>query len=76
MGSGGHVGDWLRACPGGRPASWRFEVGAPLTGIVLLGNVALAAGAPIRYDRGRGEIASPAGANRYLRRDPRKGWEI
>lgn len=71
-----HVEDWLRACKGGRPACSRFEIAAPLTEIVLLGNVALACGKPIEWNRDEMRIVNEPDANRHLRRDYRKGWRV
>jgi hypothetical protein len=71
-----HVGDWLLACKGKRPACSRFEVAAPLTEIVLLGNVALACGRPIQWDRDRMKLLGDPEASRYLRREYREGWTL
>ena len=37
----GHYNEWIAACKGGPPAGSNFEWAAPLTEVVLLGNVAL-----------------------------------
>jgi predicted dehydrogenase len=37
----GHIGDWLRACKGGRPCCSPFEYGAALTEMALLGMIAI-----------------------------------
>jgi predicted dehydrogenase len=73
-----HVEDWLRACRGQRPACSRFEVAAPLTEIVLLGNVALACGGTIHWNRDamKVKVTGDPDASRHLRRDYRQGWSL
>jgi hypothetical protein len=74
--AGRHVEDWLRACRGERPACSRFELSGPLTEIALLGNVALACGEKIEWDRDKLEVTNVPAANRYIRREYRKGWSL
>jgi predicted dehydrogenase len=71
-----HIADWLRACKGGKPACSRFEIAGPLTEIVLLGNVALACGKPIQWDRKEMKATGDSKANELLRRSYRKGWSL
>jgi len=73
---GRHVEEWLAACKGGRPPCSRFEISGPLSEIVLLGNVALATGKPIEWDRDEMKITNEPAANEYLRREYRKGWSL
>jgi len=71
-----HIQEWIRACKGGRPACARFEVTAPLAEIVLVGNVAVAAGKPITYDVRAGKVTDVPEADALLRRTYRKGWSL
>jgi len=71
-----HIQEWIRACKGGRPACARFEVTGPLAEIVLVGNVAVAAGKPITYDVRAGNVADVPEADALLRRTYRKGWSL
>ena len=71
-----HVQEWIRACKGGRPACSRFEIAGPLTELVLLGNVALAAGGPITYDLAAMKVTGSVKGDALLRRPYRKGWSL
>ena len=71
-----HIEDWLRACKGGRAACSAFDVAAPLTEIVLLGNVALLAGKPITWDCKAMKIVNEPQANAFIRRKYRPGWTL
>ncbi len=72
----GHHADWLRACKGGPPASANFAYAARFTEMVLLGNVALRARKRIRWDAAGFRATNAPAADRYLRDDYRKGWEL
>lgn len=50
---GTHFDDWFRAIRDGGEASAHFSYGAPLTEMVLLGQLAQRTGRPIRWDRAR-----------------------
>ncbi len=71
-----HQHDWVRACKGGKQACAGFDYSGPLTEMVLLGNVALAAGKPIKWDQEKMQITNDADANELLRREYRKGWRL
>lgn len=72
----GHHADWLAACKGGKPASGNFEYGARLTEIVLLGSVALRTKRTLTWDGPAGKAANAPEADRFLKDQYRKGWEI
>jgi predicted dehydrogenase len=75
--SPGHHAEWLRACKGGPPAMSNFvDYAGPLTETVLLGNVALRAGTRILWDPEQLRVTNSDLANRYIRRQYRRGWEI
>lgn len=71
----GHKLDWLEAIRTGRPATANFtDVGGPLTEMVLLGNVAIRAGKKIDWDGEKLVARNAPEANRFVRREYRKGW--
>jgi predicted dehydrogenase len=75
--SPGHHAEWLRACKGGSPAMSNFtDYAGPLTEMVLLGNVALRVNQQINWDSANLRVTNNDQANRYLRREYRKGWNV
>lgn len=72
----GHHADWVAACKGGKPASGNFEYSARLTEIVLLGNVALRTKKPLTWDGPAMKATNAPEADRFLKEQYRKGWEI
>ena len=75
-GSGGRHATWLDAVKGGKPSPGNFVNAASITDAVNLSTVALRAGRKILFDSENMTITNDAGANRYLRREYRKGWEL
>jgi hypothetical protein len=49
---------------------------APLAEIVLLGNVALQSGKPIKWDSEKMKVIGDDSAGKFIRREYRKGWAI
>jgi hypothetical protein len=75
--SNGHEKDWIRACKGGVAASSNFDYSGPLSEMVLMGN--LASRFPDRkllWDGAKMEVTNDKGANAYVRREYRKGFEL
>jgi len=75
----GHTGDFFRACkdPSAPPPCSNFDYSARLTEIVLLGTVALrCSGEKLIYDTKAGRFTNSERANRFIKREPRKGWEF
>jgi predicted dehydrogenase len=75
-GIGGHEMNWIRAIRGEEAISCPFDYAAPLVETMGLGIVALLADQAIDYDGVAGRITNPAGADPYLSRTYRKGWEL
>ena len=73
--SPGHMQEFIAACKGGKPAGANFEYAAALTEMVLLGNLAVRTGQKIEWDSKNMKVTNLADANKYLRREPRKGWD-
>lgn len=74
--SPGHHRQWIEACKTGSPTGSHFGYAGPFTELVLLGNVAHRVGETIEYDLARGKVLNVPGANAYLGKEYRKGWEV
>jgi predicted dehydrogenase len=72
----GHHQEWIDACKGRGKAMSDFEYAAKLTEVVLLGNVAFRTGHRINYDARNMRAKNCAEAERYIRREYRKGWSL
>lgn len=72
----GHHQEWIDAIKTGSKAWSNFEYAAALTEMVLLGNVALRVGHKINYDARRMKVTNCAEAEKYIRREYRKGWSL
>jgi predicted dehydrogenase len=71
-----HIQEWISACKAGGQPCASFQHSAPLTEMVLLGNAALLSGEPIEWDSEKIEITGAPEANRFIRREYRKGWSL
>ena len=74
--SPGHHEEWIRAAKTGSPTLCNFDYGGALTEMALLGNVAFRTGKKIRWDAEKLECTGCPDASKFLRSQPRKGWEI
>ncbi|HEY8503238.1 MAG TPA: Gfo/Idh/MocA family oxidoreductase [Gemmataceae bacterium] len=74
--SPGHHQEWILACKGGPPAMSNFDYAGPLTEFVLLGNVAVRAGKPIEWDAESLKVTNVPEADKFIRREYRKGFEL
>ena len=74
--SPGHQRDWIRACKGGSPSCSDFSIAGPYTEWLVLGAAAIRAEGKILYDAKTGTITNNREANKYLKLDYRKGWEV
>jgi len=73
----GHHAEWIAACKGGPQAFCNFvDFGAPLTEVMLLGNLALRTGQKIEWDVRAMQAKECPEADEVIRREYRKGWEI
>lgn len=73
---GCHRREWFRACKGNGHALCDFDYAGPLTETVLLGNIAYRVGGRIEWDPGHMKAINTEQADRYLRREYRKGWTL
>jgi len=71
-----HAEDWLSACKTGRPTGCNFGYSGPLTETVLLGTVAHRAGRKLEWDAENMKVTNCPQANRYIRRQYRRGWAL
>lgn len=73
-----HAMEWLKACKAGKPqmAMSNFAYAGPLTETVVLGCVAIRAGRKIEWDGPNLKITNVSEANKYIKREYRKGWEL
>jgi hypothetical protein len=69
-------GSWVGACKGGERSPGSFVNAAAITDTVNLGTVALRAGRKVLFDSEKMEVTNGPAANKYLRREYRKGWEL
>ena len=74
---GSHFHDFFQACRGGPPPCASFDYGARLTGLLLLGDLAIRAGVgrKVVWDGPAMRCTNLPELNRYLQRENRKGWE-
>ncbi|MEX2285787.1 MAG: Gfo/Idh/MocA family oxidoreductase [Planctomycetaceae bacterium] len=74
--SPGHFEEFVIACRGGSPAMSNFNYAARLTETILLGNVAMRAGQKFEWDAANLQVINLPDANKFLKREYRKGWEL
>lgn len=73
---GARSASWIEACLAGQRSPGDFISAADITDTVNLGTVALRAGQTIHFDSEAMQVTNVPGANRYLRREYRPGWEL
>jgi predicted dehydrogenase len=72
-----HHAEWVAACKGQQAALCNFiDFGAPLTEVMLLGNLALRTGQKIDWDAAAMQAKGNPAADELIRREYRKGWEM
>ena len=69
--------EWVDAATGSghKPLSG-FEIAGPFTEMVLLGNLAIRAGEEVKWDTNNLCSRNSQKANRFVRREYRKGWKL
>ena len=72
----GHHAEWIHACKTGQPTTCNFEYAGLLTEANHLGNVAYRAGKKLEWDHAGLRARNAPGADRFIRREPRKGWSL
>jgi predicted dehydrogenase len=72
----GHHKEWVEACKTGSPATCNFDYSGALTEAVLLGNVAYRTGKKLAWDAANLRASKCPEADKYIRREYRKGWTL
>lgn len=72
----GHHAEWAHACKTGAPTTSNFEYAGLLTEANHLGNVAYRTGKKIIWDSENLQVTNAPEAERFIRRDYRKGWSL
>jgi predicted dehydrogenase len=79
----GHYKEWVEACKGGQPGGSNFDWAGPLTEVVLLGNIALRpelrdqlTTQTLLWDGPNLRFTNSDTANKFIRREYRKGWTL
>jgi predicted dehydrogenase len=67
---------WVEACRGGKQSPGAFLSAGPISEAMNLYAVALRTGRRLVWDASAGRVTNFAGANQYLTREYRKGWEL
>ena len=75
-GYGNHLASWLNACKEGTPTASNFDSAAAVTEIALLGSIALRHGKKLQWDAKAMCFPNEPEANKYLRVELRKGWDV
>jgi hypothetical protein len=66
----------VEAIRGGKPALCAFDYSGPLAETVLLGNVAYRTGKKLEWDAATLRAKNCPEADRFLRKEYRKGWTL
>jgi len=72
----GHHAEWIHACKTGAPTTCNFEYAGWLTEANHLGNVAYRTGTKLEWDAAKLCAVNAPEADRFIRRDYRKGWTL
>jgi predicted dehydrogenase len=72
----GHYREWVEACKTGGATTCNFDYSGALTEAVLLGNVSYRLGKPLTWDAKKLRAVNEAEAERFLRKEYRKGWSL
>ena len=73
-----HHNEWVEACKTGDHLAplCNFSYGGPMTETVLLGCVAYQVQQPLEWDGKLAKVTNTRDADKYLKREYRKGWEL
>ncbi len=77
-GDGGMKAEWAEAIKAGKPeiAMSNFNYAAMLTETILLGNIAIKAGKKLEWDGPALKFKNSPDADKLIKREYRKGWEL
>lgn len=68
--------EWVQGIKGGAKPLSGFDYSGPFTEVVLLGNLALRTGKKILWDAAHLKATNAPGADRFIKREYRRGWEV
>ena len=71
-----HVIEWVEACRSGKTSGGDFSYAGPISEAFNLGAIALRTGKRLDWDAANMKITNVPGANKYLYREYRQGWEL
>jgi predicted dehydrogenase len=74
--SPGHMRDWIEAAKNGTQSCSNFEYASALTGMVLLGNLALRTGKKIEWDAANMRATNASECDELIKPEYRKGWSL
>lgn len=74
--SPGHMLDWIRACKGGEPSCSDFRVTSPFAEWLALAVIAWRVPGRLDWDSQNMRFSNSAAANRFVRPEFKKGWEL
>jgi hypothetical protein len=74
--SPGHISDWIRACKGGEMSCSDFSIAAPYSEWVVLTEIAWRVPGKLQWDAKNLRFTNSAEANKYVRPEFKKGWEL
>jgi predicted dehydrogenase len=74
--SPGHMLDWVRYCKGGEPSCSHFGISGPFAEWMLLGVIAFRVPGKLEWDSKNLRFTNSAEANKYVKPQFRKGWEL
>jgi hypothetical protein len=72
----GHHKEWVEACKSGATTTCNFDYAGALTEAVLLGVVSYHCRQPLEWDAANLRVTNTREADRFLRREYRKGWSL
>ncbi len=71
-----HYQEWIEACKGGPASHSNFELAAPMTEALLVGNLAMRLGRKITWDAAAMKVKDVPEADALIRPEYRKGWSL
>jgi predicted dehydrogenase len=71
-----HYQEWIKSCKGGPKGLSNFDYAGPLAEAILLGNIAALAKQKLLWDGPNMKVTNVPEANKFLRREYRKGWML
>ncbi len=71
-----HYQEWIKSCKGGPKGLSNFDYAGPLAEAILLGNIAALAKQKLLWDGPNMKVTNVPEANKFLRREYRKGWTL